>query len=81
MSDIDALIISTKAEIAEAEKRLKTLLRMKEKEEANSWVTAKDAADQLGISVRTIPVWCADGKLDGKRPGKKWLIDRFVGGF
>lgn len=86
MSDIEVLIRSTEAEIAEANRRLTILKEIRDRERANAWVTAKSAAEQMGISVRTVPVWCGDGRLEGKRNGRNWYvsqasIDRFKGGF
>lgn len=85
MSNLDELISSTEMEIREATRRLSLLKAMKSEKEMASWVTAKEAAYQLNISVRTIPIWCMDGRLEGKRPGRRWMvsqesIDRYMGG-
>lgn len=86
MSELDELIRSQEAEIEAAKRRLSLLIELRDREKANSWVTAKSAAEQMGISVRTVPVWCNDGRLEGKRNGRNWYvsqasIDRLVGGF
>lgn len=48
------------------------------------FVNPATVAATLGVSVRAVTRWCADGSVDGatKSPGGRWLIPRaFVAKF
>lgn len=41
------------------------------------WFTAKEAADILRVGVKTIRIWCADGRIKAYQPagrGSLWLV-------
>lgn len=38
------------------------------------WITTKEAADLLGINVRTVVTRIHEGKLKAKREGKSWKV-------
>ncbi len=37
-------------------------------------ITRGDAAKALGVSVRTLERWVAEGRLPARQTGKRWLI-------
>lgn len=76
MPQLDELISSTIAEIESAKRRLKILEEMKKGMTENARVSTEEAARQLGQCVRTIPVWCMNGKLDGVKVGRRWLVSQ-----
>lgn len=38
------------------------------------WVTAREAADLLGVKPRAVRRACADGRITATRPGHDWII-------
>jgi excisionase family DNA binding protein len=40
------------------------------------YMTVQEAADDWGVTTRTICYWLASGKLRGERIGRKWRIKR-----
>lgn len=43
--------------------------------EPKRFLTARQAADELGVSVLTIQRMCRDGRLPARKMGPTWLID------
>lgn len=37
------------------------------------WITAVEAAEKSGCSVRTIERWLKTGRIEGWKPGHDWL--------
>lgn len=40
------------------------------------WMTAREAAERLGVTDRAIRKWCQAGRLPAIRHGHRWLINR-----
>lgn len=76
MPQLDELIAQAKADVESAQKRLSILTQMKKDMAAGAHVSTEEAARQLGQKVRTIPVWCTNGKLEGKKVGRRWLVSQ-----
>lgn len=74
MSNIDRLIVSTEKEIEAAKERLALLKSMKAKEDESSYVSTDEAADMLGVTRATVVTWLTEGRLNGRKPGRKWQV-------
>lgn len=40
-----------------------------------SWLTVADVAGELMVTEQTVRRWCLDGRLNGKKVGRAWLIE------
>lgn len=76
MPQLDELIAQAKADVENAQKRLAILTQMKKDMATGAHVSTEEAARQLGQGVRTIPIWCMNGKLEGKKVGRRWLVSQ-----
>ena len=38
------------------------------------WITVAEASKRLDISERSVRTWIAEGKLNARKQGRKWLI-------
>ena len=36
--------------------------------------TVQEAAQIFRVSEHTVYIWCREGKIESRKPGKKWLI-------
>lgn len=74
MSIYDELIANAEKDLESAKQRLELLRQLKASYEASEFVSAKEAAERLGISVQSVIIWLENGRLKGRKPGKKWLV-------
>lgn len=40
-----------------------------------TWIGTGEAAELLGVSVRRVVALLAEGKLEGRKHGRRWLVD------
>jgi len=38
------------------------------------WMTTQEIAEEMGVSPSTIRRWLKDGRLQGRRIGRRWLV-------
>lgn len=74
MSSIDRLIVSTEKEIEEAKERLELLKALKKKDEESTYISTDEAAGMLGVKRQTVITWVMEGRLIGRKVGRKWQI-------
>ena len=74
MSSIDRLILSTEKEIEEAKERLELLKALKKKDEESTYISTDEAAGMLGVKRQTVITWVMEGRLTGRKVGRKWQI-------
>ena len=74
MSDLEKLIVSTELEIKEATERLALLKGLKKKEDNSTYISTEEAAEMLGVKRQTIITWVMEGRLTGRKVGRKWQI-------
>lgn len=45
---------------------------------AKTYISTKTAAEEIDVAIRTVQEWCKQKKLEAKKMGNDWRIERAV---
>ena len=48
---------------------------MKKKKVNRVYMTTREVADAVGVTIHTVRNWLKEGKIKGKKFGGRWLVD------